>query len=326
MQVLKGRAALPWSGAAEGCAVALGVFDGLHLGHQAVIARLREQASTLGLPAAVATFAEHPKQLLLGRAPHAITSLDHRLLGFRRLGVDLALVLDFDEAIRSMTALEFVDKILVSGLGLRTLVLGFDSKFGLHRGGSADQLPPIASSRGFTLERVDPVRLQNRAVSSTSIRESVRLGDLEAAAEMLGRPVSLLGTVIRGDARGRDLGFPTANLDLHHELRPPKGVYAALVRRMRRTVPAVVNVGERPTFDGTVVMVEVHLLDFDGDLYGEDLEVHFLDRLRDERAFASADELCEQIRADIETCRAALEAAQARWRIPGMAFPVELAD
>jgi len=285
------------------------------------------RAQERSMKAVMVTFASHPKSVLLGQAPATITSLEHRLLLFRRAGIDATLVLDFTPELRQLTAEQFTRQILLAGLDLRELVFGFDSKFGKDRGGNLESLQPLAAAEGFALTEVPPLMMQGRAVSSTAIREAVQLGDFTNAGAMLGRPASLLGTVIHGDGRGRGLGFPTANLDLHHELQPPAGVYAALVRitgeASLELLPAVANLGERPTFESAGHSIEAHLLDFEGDLYGRDLEVFFLKRLRAEQEFEGVSQLIEQIQRDCQAARQVTAAAGDTWVIPGKFLPIE---
>jgi riboflavin kinase/FMN adenylyltransferase len=291
---------------ARGSVVSVGVFDGVHLGHQAILAANVARARELELVPTVVTFRQHPKSVLLGRAPRTLTSLEHRLELFRRAGIEHTLALTFDEELRRISAREFTFGCLVEQLGARKFVLGFDSKFGRDRQGTAEFLKTL----GLDVDVVPQVVVADRPVSSTAIREAVELGDLASAARMLGRPVALYGEVVHGDARGRTLGFPTANLDLHHELRPPNGVYACFVRRMRargdedRAVrhSAVANIGVRPTIAGAgseSVRVEVHLLDFDGELYGEYLELEFVACLREEQRFSGPEALKAQIALDV---------------------------
>jgi riboflavin kinase/FMN adenylyltransferase len=265
--------------------------------------------------------------VLLGQAPPTVTSLDHRLLLFARAGISTALVLEFTPQLRALTAEAFVRQVLLDGLGVRELVFGFDSKFGHDRGGNPESLRPLSQELGFAIDEVPPLRLGGRAVSSTAVREAVQLGDFDAAATMLGRPISVLGTVVRGDGRGRQLGWPTANLDLHHELHPPAGVYAALALAggdgQAALQPAVVHVGARPTFQSADLSFEVHLIDWEGDLYGRELEVFFLERLRGPQDFPDADALVAQIGRDAEAARAVVAAAPGRWRIPGAFLPIE---
>lgn len=308
MQTTLELAALPLDGHGP-AVVSIGVFDGVHLGHRAILAANLRRSRELSATATVVTFHQHPKQVLLGRAPRTLTTLQHRLEHFARAGIEHALALNFDEGLRRMEAGRFVNEILVEKLGAKSFVLGFDSKFGRDREGG----PELLERLGFDVEVVPEVIVDRRAVSSTAIREAVELGDLDGAARMLGRSVSVFGEVVHGDARGREIGFPTANLDLHHELHPPTGVYACRVHRAHSDdegLPAVANIGHRPTLDGTTSGppgVEVHLLEFEGDLYGEHLEVDFLRRLRGERRFPDLDALSAQIALDVQEARAALQ-------------------
>jgi riboflavin kinase/FMN adenylyltransferase len=298
----------------DGAVVSVGVFDGVHLGHQAILAQNVEHARALAASPTVVTFRDHPKRLLLGHAPRTLTSLEHRLELFRRAGIRRCVVLTFDERLREIPAERFTRESLVGQLGARRFVLGFDSKFGRNREGTPERLRAL----GFDVVVVQKVLVADRPVSSTAIREAVELGDLESASRMLGRPVAVYGDVVAGDGRGRTIGVPTANLDLHHELHPPAGVYACRARIVTREGEtedprrhlAVANVGVRPTFAGqdgakpARPLVEVHLLDFSGDLYGRHLELEFLDFLREERRFPGVDALRTAIAADIERARA----------------------
>lgn len=291
--------------APNGAVVSVGVFDGVHVGHRAILERNVARARELGVEPTVVTFRRHPKRLLLGRAPKSLTTLDHRLALFRRAGIEHVVALKFDERVRGMSATEFSDTILRDGLGAKHLVLGFDSKFAKDREGT----PTWLRERGWPVDVVDQVIVGQRPVSSTAIREAVDLGDLEAAAAMLGRPVGVFGRVVHGRALGRELGFPTANLNLQHELHPPPGVYACRVRLVGRGDDpggraAVANIGSRPTVtDDAAPNIEIHLLDWDGDLYGERVEVLFTARLRAERRFDGLDALQRQIRRDVGAAR-----------------------
>lgn len=291
--------------------VSIGVFDGVHLGHQAILAANAGRARELGALATVVTFRHHPKRVLLGHAPKTLTTLGHRLELFRRAGIGHTLALRFDEELRCVSAETFVRDLLIGKLRAQAFVLGFDSKFGRGREGG----PQLLESLGFEVRVVDKVLVGQRAVSSTAIREAVELGDLGGAARMLGRPVSVFGDVVRGDELGRRLGFPTANLDLHHELHPPTGVYACRVHRVRadgareESLPAVANIGFRPTVEErrpARPRVEVHVLDFDADLYGEHLELEFARRLRGEQRFPDLAALQAQIARDVAEARRAL--------------------
>ncbi|MBM3989297.1 MAG: riboflavin biosynthesis protein RibF [Planctomycetes bacterium] len=302
---------------AGGSVVSIGVFDGVHLGHQAILAANVARSRSLGAVPTVVTFAGHPKEVLLGRAPRTLTTLEHRLALFRRAGIEHAVGIEFDAELRETTAEDFAERVLVRGLATRALVLGFDSKFGRERRGT----PEFLTARGFDVTVVPQVQVGPYGVSSTAIREAIELGDLARAQAMLGRPASVLGTVVHGDALGRRLGFPTANLDLHHELHPPPGVYYGRARLGASVLEghdgperaAVANIGFRPTVAGGAreLRIEVHLLDFAGDLYDQALEFTFLGRLRGEQRFDGVDALVAQIRRDIAEARARLGAASA---------------
>ncbi len=310
-----------------GAVVSIGVFDGVHLGHKRLLEDNLARSRELGARATVVTFRRHPKRVLLGRAPRTLTSLEHRLELFRRVGIEHCVALPFDDRLRTTPAEEFVRDVLVGRLGARAFVLGFDSKFGQDRRGT----PELLAAMGLDVRVAPKVVLDERAVSSTAIREAVELGDLAGAERMLGRPVTLWGTVVHGRELGRTLGFPTANLNLHDELHPPVGVYACRARIVeRRTsertppgeppadLPAVANVGYRPTLDGVGdgagdgagadPQVEVHLLDFRGDLYGAVLELAFVERLRGEQRFDGPEALRAAIAADVAAARRCLDA------------------
>jgi riboflavin kinase / FMN adenylyltransferase len=294
--------------------VSIGVFDGVHLGHGAILEANQRRAAALGAVSTVVTFQSHPKALLLGRAPRTLTTLEHRLALFQRMGIGHAVALPFDEALRDLSAQEFTRRVLIEGLSGCAFVLGFDSKFGRGRMGDADLLRGL----GHAVEVVSKVLVDQRAVSSTAIREAVELGDLASAARMLGRGVAVYGEVVEGLRLGRELGFPTANLDLHHELHPPTGVYAGWARvagpdaRLEPgpAIAAVANIGFKPTIDGErpeLPTMEVHLLDGDHSIYGQHLEFEFALRLRGEERFESLDALKVQIGKDVKRARAVLD-------------------
>ncbi|HIG11564.1 MAG TPA: bifunctional riboflavin kinase/FAD synthetase [Planctomycetes bacterium] len=301
---------------AGGTVISIGVFDGVHLGHQAILAANVSQARKRGARSTVVTFAAHPKTILLGHAPRTLTTLDHRLELFERAGIEHSLALVFDDNLRRMSARDFLETVLLGGLGACSFVLGFDSKFGAEREGT----PAWLREAGHEVQVVQKVMAHERAVSSTAIREAVELGDLNGAASMLGRRPSVLGRVVRGAGLGRKLGFPTANMDLQHELHPPPGVWAVRAHRLAKGHSAkvdsswngVCNIGYRPTLDGTPPaqpLVEVHLLDFEGDLYGQRLEIEFFEGLRGEQRFDSLEALTAQIGRDAAEARAVLARA-----------------
>ena len=285
--------------------VTIGVFDGLHRGHAHVLEHLRAFAERTGGEAVVVTFDTHPMAVIAGAPPRHILSTEHRLVLLERLGVDATVVLPFDERMRRMPYDAFVREILVEGLGMRGLLFGYNSNFG-HRGeGTPERVAPLAAEHGFEVVEAPAIHLEGMPISSSRIRDAVQRGDFAEAAAMLGRPHSVFGTVVRGDGRGRQLGFPTANVDLGGEITPPAGVYqvVATLRGQRRV--AVANLGYRPTFDGgdagrpAAPILEVHVPGVDFSFYGEPLEVEFVRKIRDERSFPSKEALLAQIRADV---------------------------
>ena len=299
MQVIHGTDNLPhlkWPVAT------LGTFDGIHLGHRKILNEITSWAHGKGGQAVVLTFSTHPRTITTGVASEFITSLNHRLLLMERLGVDIAIVLDFDRKLAEMPAEEFVAKYFCTLIKARGIVVGFDNRFGKDGTGNAALLRKMGAENGFEVREISPVQVDGETVSSTAIRNAICEGRLARAAAMLGRPVSLLGTVVGGEGRGRQLGFPTANLDLHHEARPPAGLYAGYASVGARTYKALVSIGSQPTFHApdAPVVVEVHLHDYSGNLYGRDLEVVFVKKLRDQREFGSAEELIAAMREDIK--------------------------
>lgn len=292
--------------------VTLGVFDGVHVGHRYVLDQLTRLARERQGESVVVTFREHPRAVIDGRAPQLITSLPHRIRLFEQIGIDVALVLDFDDTLRNTSAEDFVRRVFHDAIRAEVVLLGFNCRFGHGGRGDFALLKKMSADLRFEARQSGQITLEGRGVSSTGIRAAILRGDLDAAAQMLGRPVSILGTVIAGDGRGRQLGWPTANLDLHHEVRPPRGVYGCEVELGGKRHPALCNIGIRPTFTNAAAPagepsweqrdsmehVEVHLLGFRGDLYGRDLEVFFLTRLRDEKTFAGKDALLAQLAED----------------------------
>jgi len=295
--------------------VTLGTFDGVHLGHQAVLDETVSWAHEQGGEAVVLTFATHPRAITSGESARFITSLKHRLLLMERRGIDAAFILDFDRKLAAMPAEEFVQKYLVEAIGARGVVMGYNNRFGREGKGDADLLRTLGRDAGFEVRQPGPVAVNGSPVSSTAIRQAICTGDLQLAQRMLGRRVSVLGTVISGEGRGRKLGFPTANLDLHHEAHPPAGLYAGQTTLEGRRWHALVSIGNQPTFHAPAapVIVEVYIVDYSGNLYGQEMEVHFLARLRDQLQFDSADELIAQMNADVEEARKIPLDPPSRW-------------
>ncbi len=288
--------------------LALGVFDGVHLGHQAVISEAVRAAEREGGLAGVLTFDPHPIQVLAPqKAPPVLCSTlekKARILG--DLGVELFIPLHFDKQLAAMRAEEFMDRLLAAPV--RTISVGEDWRFGRGREGDVTCLADRSRRNGFRLAALPPVMMDGERISSTRIRQAIRDGNLSAAARMIGRPYSVAGSVIEGRKLGRTIGFPTANLSTGNAQLPPDGVWAVRVRTGEGArLCGVANLGVRPTVDGAMRLLEVHLFDFSGDLYGTELEVEFHDFLRPEIRFPSVEELRLQISRDADAARRALE-------------------
>ncbi|HDY67010.1 MAG: bifunctional riboflavin kinase/FAD synthetase [Candidatus Scalindua sediminis] len=282
--------------------VTLGMFDGVHLGHQKVIEKIVSLANKTNGESIVLTFDRHPRSFLSKKPQSCITSLEHRLVLFGRLGVDITVVLKFDKKIAETSAEDFIAKIMYNSLGARVVVLGFNCSFGKDRRGNASMVCGFAHKYGFEVISCEPVEFEGEIISSTTIRKNIIQGNLQKAKGMLGRHVSVFGTVIKGSGRGKELGFPTANLNLHHEVRPPSGVYATKVFFDGKEYNTITNIGKRPTFEENTYddepVVEAHIIDFNESIYGRDLEVQFLYKLREEVKFENVDELKLQLERD----------------------------
>ena len=287
--------------------LAIGMFDGVHLGHQQVLRQAIEDSHQHEALSVAVTFDRHPTSVIApDRAPALLQTRAQRLRAIESLGIDAALVIEFDEAFCRKPGAEFVRE-LVDGFGaIHSICVGANFTFGHRRDGDAKLLRTLGQALGFHVHGLAAVSLNGQAVSSTRIRAAVRDGRLDDAGQMLGRTFAIEGTVIEGDRRGSELGFPTANLDTDGLVLPPNGVYAAHVRLGQEEAHrAVLNIGLRPTLakPEPTLQVEAHLLDFDGDLYGQVMEIEFLEQLRDEQRFDSTDELATQISRDIEHAR-----------------------
>ena len=294
----------------QGGVVALGNFDGVHRGHQALLAEAGRHAKALGAPLVALTFEPHPRGFFVpDTGPFRLTlpPAKHRLLA--HYGVQAVLAQRFDAAFAALPADAFIEDVLLKGLGARHVVCGYDFTFGTRRSGNVEKLRETAAARDFGVTIVEPVMREGEIYSSTRIREALRAGMAREAAELLGHPWEIEGTVELGDQRGRTIGFPTANVALGEHLRPRFGVYAvrALVDGTWRN--AVANLGKRPTFGKLQENFEVHLFDFTGDLYGKVLRVALVDFIRPEMKFAGLDQLKAQIAADGEAARRILTAA-----------------
>ncbi|HUD70249.1 MAG TPA: bifunctional riboflavin kinase/FAD synthetase [Acidimicrobiales bacterium] len=292
-------------------AVTVGVYDGVHLGHRHVLGRLLATASDQGLAAAVVTFDPHPASVVAPEhAPRLLTTLGRRLELLEENGIDRVVVVAFDEARATQEPSSFVEEVLVGELRAATIVVGENFRFGRARRGDVELLESMASPGGYAVEPVALDASGGAPISSSRIREAIARGDVGDASAMLGRPHGLEGTVVRGDGRGRGLGFPTANLAVRDGLVVPAvGIYAGTwARPSGERHAAAISVGRRPTFyDDADVLVEAHLLDFDDDLYGEAGRLSFVARLRGEERFESVEGLVTQIGHDVAATRAALD-------------------
>ena len=287
---------------------AIGVFDGVHLGHQAVISTSAEHAREAGGTPVVVTFDPHPAKVLRpDKAPHLLTATQHKIALIRDLGVEHLLVVRFDHDFANTPPKEFVRELVSHAKPLREICVGHEWSFGKNRAGNLALLQKLGAEHHFDVVGIKPVGVNGTVVSSTAIREAVKQGDLAKAAEMLGREYTILGTVKKGAQLGRTLGFPTANLSAHSEQFPPNGVYAAEARLAGAVLRGVVNLGYRPTVEQAKPerLLELHLFDLNREIYGEDVEVRFLRYLRDEQKFGSLDELKAQIARDVEQAKLA---------------------
>ena len=325
------------AGVAHRVFLAIGVFDGVHVGHQQVIGRARDDARAAGGASVVLTFDPHPMRVLQPeKAPRLLTATPHKLRLIGALGVDACLVVAFDAAFAQIPPEQFVELVAHQTDQLQEVCVGTRFRFGHRRTGDVRLIEKLGAAHGFAVREIKPVEIGGHIVSSTAIRQQILTGHLDRAAAMLGRPCSVLGTVVAGDGVGRALGCPTANLNPHNEALPPDGVYAArvilgaeahdakaVIPSRGRRVPsptegssrdlvagvmhgkseyhAVVNIGVRPTFADRPPrrVIETHLLDFQEDLYSRDLEILFLQKIREEKKFAGPDELKRQIAADV---------------------------
>jgi riboflavin kinase/FMN adenylyltransferase len=278
-----------------------GTFDGVHLGHQAILRYLVERAAAVGGRAAAVTFNPHPREVLAGDPVPLLTTIPERADLMEGLGLDRFVVLPFTRDLSLMEPEAYVEEVLLGTVGMQEIVIGYDHRFGRNRRGDRALLERLGAERGFTVDVIPEQVVKGHAVSSTEIRKALAAGEARRAAELLGRPYSFAGTVVRGDQRGRRLGYPTANVqpEHRHKLIPATGVYAVRGEAEGGRYDGMMNVGRRPTFeeDGAVV-IEVHLFGFEGDLYGRPLRVHVVQRLRDELRFDGVEALAARLHED----------------------------
>lgn len=290
----------------RGCVATIGNFDGVHLGHRAVFEALLARGRELGLPAVVITFEPQPLEFFRPeQAPARLTRLREKLQALQDCGIDWVLLLEFQHALAEMGASEFIERVLVDGLGVRQLYVGDDFRFGKGRSGGFDMLCQAGRTHGFGVASLDTVAHTDERISSTRIRQALAVGDLAEAAACLGRPYRVCGRVVHGDKRGRTIGFPTLNVDLHRRVSPLRGVFAVRVDGIdARPLPGVANLGTRPTVTGDArYLLEVHLFDFQRQVYGAHVDVEFVQRIRDEKKFDSFEQLRRQIQVDAAGAR-----------------------
>ena len=296
----------------RGTVVTIGTFDGVHRGHWEVLAEIRRRAEASDRRSVLVTFHPHPLTIIRPElAPPMLTTPIEKKEILAESGLDYAVFLSFTPVLAGYTPRRFVEEILVGRIGLSELVVGYDHHFGRGRAGDVDTLRVLGRELGFDVDVVGPVEAKGTPISSTRIREAVLRGDMASASEALGRPYSLRGLVVRGDQRGRALGFPTANLEVRGggeggKLIPPPGIYAVRGVVRSGTYDGALHLGPRPTFRGSPPTIEVHLLDFHQDVYGEEVRVDFVSYLRAIRPFESSEALIDQMREDVDRARVVL--------------------
>jgi riboflavin kinase/FMN adenylyltransferase len=288
-------------------AVTIGNFDGLHLGHQAMLARLRDVARARGLPTCVLSFEPHPREFFApDQAPARLSSLREKAEILRRFGIDRLHVFRFDRAFSALSADAFIEQVLGRTLQARYVLVGDDFRFGARRAGDFALLQRAGQSLGFDADCLHTVAVAGERASSTAVREALAAGDLAHAARLLGRAYSISGRVVHGDKLGRDIGFPTANIQLKHNRPPLMGIFAVELCGLNGApLPGVASLGRRPTVKGAdaVPVLEVHLFDFTADIYNRRVRVDFLHKLRDEEKYPDLDSLVAQIRIDVENAK-----------------------
>lgn len=292
-------------------AVTIGNFDGLHLGHKAMLARLQAVARARGLPSCVLSFEPHPREFFApDQAPARLSSLREKAECLQRLGIDRFHVFRFDRAFSALSADAFIAQVLGRTLQARYVLVGDDFRYGVRRSGDFALLQAMGATLGYDAEFLPTVEVAGERASSTAVRQALAAGDLDYAARLLGRPYSISGRVVHGDKLGRDIGFPTANIQLRHNRPPLMGIFAVEMHGLDSApLPGVASLGRRPTVKGAdaVPVLEVHLFDFDADLYRRRVRVDFLHKLRDEAKYPDLDTLTAQIGRDVENARQFLE-------------------
>ena len=309
MHVIHGHDHVPRT--ARGAVLAIGNFDGVHRGHQVLLAKAREMGALLKAPAGVLAFEPHPRTLFQPDRPHfRLTTITQRIALFQRFGMDLTVVLPFDRKLAELSAEHFIERVLVAGLGIKHAVIGFDFHFGKGRGGSPASLAAAGQEMGFGVTIVEPVAEAGEVFSSSAIRAELAQGDMEGAAALLGHTWRVSGEVKGGAKRGTGMGYPTANIGLAPGTALAHGIYAVKVHVGGKLHDGAAYLGTRPTFDNGDAVLETFLLDFDGDLYGKMIELEFVGFIRGDRKFDSTDALVAQMDKDIARAREMLRAAR----------------
>lgn len=282
----------------KGVIISFGVFDGVHIGHQALIQCMLKQASKFGVETVILTFDPHPAFSTLGTAPPSITTIEKKIEFLKSQGVNRVVVEDFNEKFSQLSPEEFVHDMLLGKFHAQEIVVGYDCAFGKNRAGDKWLLKKLGEDYGVAVEIVEPYILNGEVVSSTRVRNAIQQGSLDLANTLLGRLYSISGTVVSGKGIGKKLGFATANLQTNNEVLPPAGVYAVKVYVNEQLFNGVLNMGIQPTLSDGEFRIEAHILDFEGKLYGHCMEIFFFKKIRDERVFASPKDLAEQIEKD----------------------------
>ncbi len=296
------------AGPPHGVVLTFGVFDGVHIAHQIVIGHVVSRARELETDGVVISFDPHPALSISGAAPPALTTVAKKTELLEELGVNRVIVEDFNQQFAQLSPEEFVRDVLVGRFRAREIVVGYDCAFGKDRAGDKHLLKELGEKYGFTVDVVGPYRLDGDVVSSTRIRTAVSRADLDLVRKLLDRLYSISGLVVPGKGMGHRIGYATANLQLQNQALPPHGVYVVQVRLAEQQFDGILNMGSQPTFGVNDFRVEVHLLDFDDDLYGQNVEIFFVRKIRDERAFTGLEELAEQIKKDETVARKVLSA------------------
>jgi riboflavin kinase/FMN adenylyltransferase len=288
----------------EKSVVTLGNFDGLHLGHQELIGKVIARAREIGAASVVVTFRPHPLKILAPeKCPPLISIYEEKIRLFEKLGIDVLVKIPFTRDFAKMSPEDFVKNILCDTLGAKEIFVGYNYRFGRGREGTIATLKTLGEKFDFSVREVEQVSLKGEVISSTKIRHLLSDGEVEHAARLLGRTYAITGIVVRGDGRGKGLGFPTANIAPKHSIVPADGVYAVRLFVRDKFYDGIANIGLRPTFGKNVLAIEVHIFEFNEDIYGEEISLYFVGRIRKERKFAAAADLIKQIHADIKTAR-----------------------